>query len=83
MRPGEDDHRVLGVALGRVRLDGRMVALDDPRLTSGWHDCEPGEDGAAGWRWTDGDAALVLAGVRELAFEVVMAGRYWVGREAA
>jgi hypothetical protein len=44
MRPGDDDHRVLGVALAKIRLDGRMVALDDPRLSSGWHDCERGDE---------------------------------------
>jgi len=27
-------------------------------------------------RWTDGDAGMVLAGVRELAFDVVMSGTY-------
>jgi hypothetical protein len=45
--------------------------MDDPRLSSGW--LEPETD----WRWTDGDAGLALAGVRELAFDVVMIGTYW------
>ena len=37
-----------------------------------WHAAEPG------LRWTDGDAGLALAGVRELVVELAMAGRYWV-----
>jgi hypothetical protein len=77
VRDDSSDHRRLGVAISRVALDGEPIALGDPRLGSGWHDVEPG------WRWTDGDAALALAGVRELAFDVVMAGRYWVARVAA
>ena len=66
-----NDTRMLGVAIANVRLDGTTLALDDPRLCSGWHVAE------AQWRWTDGDAVLALAGVRELAFNVVMTGSYW------
>jgi hypothetical protein len=67
----QDDRR-LGVAVSRLMLDGRPAALDDPRLTSGWHAPEPG------WRWTDGDAGLALGGVRELAFDLAMTGNYLV-----
>jgi hypothetical protein len=85
MCSGEADHRVLGVALARIRLDGRMITVDDPCLSSGWHDCEPSDGGDAApiWRWTTSDARLALTGVRELAFDVVMGGRYWVAAEAA
>jgi hypothetical protein len=68
---GNDDTRSLGVAIANVRLDGKTLALDDPRLCSGWLEPE------SGWRWTDGDAGLALAGVRELTFDVVMTGSYW------
>ena len=72
--PASDDCRRLGAAIEQVALDGRAVPLDDPRLTSGWHDPE------GAWRWTDGDAGLALAGVRVLAFGVAMRGRYWADR---
>ena len=70
-RVGEEDTRSLGVALANLCLDGRPLALDDPRLSSGWLAMEPK------WRWTDGDAGLALAAVRQLRFDVVMTGRYW------
>jgi hypothetical protein len=78
-RAAEDDTRSLGVAIANVRLDGSVLPLDDPRFVSGWHAVEPaaGEAAAAEWRWTDGDAWLCVAGVRELAFDVVMTGSYW------
>jgi hypothetical protein len=77
MVPDSVDHRRLGVAVAAVRLDGETVDHDDPRLTDGWHDPEPG------LRWTDGDAGMVLAGARVLAVDVAMVGRYWAEREAA
>jgi hypothetical protein len=70
-RPDEGDARALGVALTGICFDGCVIALDDPRLSSGWHAPEPD------WRWTDGDAGLTLAGVRELAFTVALTGTYW------
>ncbi len=73
-RANEQDTRSLGVAIGNLRLDGRKIGLDDPRLSSGWHAAEPA---AADWRWTDGDAGLALAGVCELAFDVAITGSYW------
>jgi hypothetical protein len=72
MVPSKDDYRRLGVAIARIRVDGREINLDDERLSSGWHDPEQE------WRWTDGDAGLALVGVRELTFEVAMTGRYWL-----
>ena len=71
MRPNEADTRILGVAIANLRLDGRTVTLDDPRLSSGWHAAEPD------WRWTDGDAGIALAGVRTVRFDVAMRGTYW------
>ncbi len=70
-RADEDDTRRLGVAIRRVRLDGAEIALDDPRLSSGWHTPE------RTFRWSDGDAGFALAGVRDLAFELAMTGTYW------
>ncbi len=76
--PAADDPRRLGVAIRRLALDGRMVALDSPALTVGWHRAE-----AADWRWTDGAAAIPVAGIRVVTFEVPMTGRYWRRRPAA
>lgn len=72
MFPTLDDPRRLGVAITGLNLDGRATALDDPRLADGWHSAE------ASLRWTDGDAGLVLTGVRDLAFDVAMVGQYWL-----
>jgi uncharacterized protein YndB with AHSA1/START domain len=49
----------------------REAALDSPALREGWHAPEPG------WRCTTGDAAIAVAGVRHLAFQTAIAGRYW------
>jgi len=73
MQPDASDTRTLGVAIGRLWLDRREVGLDSPGLGRGWHAPEPG------WRWTDGDGTLAVAGMRELEFEVAMTGRYWQG----
>ena len=70
------DTRRLGVMLTNICLNGALLELDDPRLVSGWLAPE------AGWRWTDGDAGLGLAGVGELRFDVVMTGKYWSTQEA-
>ncbi len=69
--PGSDDTRALGVALDRLALDGRPVALDSPALAEGWQAAE-GE-----WRWTDGAARIPVIGVRHLAFRLAMSGRHW------
>ena len=75
-QPDSEDTRVLGVAIARLRLDGRAVALDSPALAAGWHAAE-----AAG-RWTDGAAIIPVAGVREIGFDVAMAGQYWRAAQA-
>lgn len=72
MLPDADDVRLLGVALADIRFDGCPIALDDPRLSSGWHAPE------AGWRWTDGAAGVAVAGVRTLSFTIALTGSYWM-----
>ncbi len=66
-----DDRRNLGVAVTSLILDGQAIALDDPRLSTGW---EAAEDG---WRWTRGDGALALEGGCVLEARVARFGRYW------
>ena len=63
--PGSSDPRRLGVAVSGMWVDGQEVDLDDPALGAGWHAAE------AGWRWTDGDAAIAIPGVQELVLRLV------------
>ncbi|WP_264715241.1 Hint domain-containing protein [Limobrevibacterium gyesilva] len=70
-RPASDDHRRLGVAVARLRLDGQDVPAGDPRRGDGWHDAEPD------WQWTNGDAALACAGARWLEATLLPLSRYW------
>ena len=70
-RPDEHDTRQLGVAIAQLWLDGRAVSLDSPALHTGWHTPEPG------WRWTGGDAAFAVAGVRDVRFMLALTGTYW------
>ncbi len=63
------DHRVLGVAIAAVVLDGAAMELDGMAFGPGWHQPE------AGWRWTDGDATLQTAGAREIVVSVAMSAR--------
>jgi hypothetical protein len=65
------DRRRLGVAVARLWLDEQDIARDATALRDGWHAPE------AGWRWTDGDAELVVSGARRLAIELAMTGTYW------
>ena len=79
MEPDANDARSLGVAISQLRLDGREIELDDPRLTRGWHAPEQV------WRWTDGDGWIGTEDAHDLAFEVPMTGSYWwdeVGEQA-
>jgi len=78
VRDDSDDTRRLGVAVARIVLDGKPIALTDGRLGPGWHDVE--RDGSKVWRWTNGDAGLGLAGGRSLDIEVAMTERYWIAR---
>jgi hypothetical protein len=66
------DHRRLGIAVAGMTADGQTIHLDDPRLTTGWHQPE------AGWRWTDGEATLILEGIRSLQINVALTTTYWV-----
>jgi len=52
------DPRRLGVAVAAVKVDGVPVPLDSPAFGQGFYPLET-HQGAA-WRWTDGDAELVL-----------------------
>lgn len=49
-----------------------QIALTDARLGGGWQAVEPG------WRWTSGEAALDLRGVRVLDVEVAITMCYWL-----
>jgi hypothetical protein len=52
------DTRRFGICLRAVELDGRPLPLDGPAFGPGFHPAESNEHGA--WRWTNGDAWLVL-----------------------
>ena len=54
IRVADPDHRRLGVAVAHLAADGPQPVAVVPG--EGWHAAE------AGWRWTDGDAALTLRG---------------------
>jgi len=73
----QGDARRLGVAVAELRLDGRDVALDDPRLGGGWH--APEADG----RWTDGRATLAPGAATTLALRLVGNGVYWLHPQPA
>jgi hypothetical protein len=75
--PTGTDTRVLGVAVADLTFNGKPIALDDPRLASGWHAAE------AHWRWTDGDAVLDLQGRGVLTFSLETPGSYWRDEPAA
>ncbi len=70
--PDSVDTRRLGLwvdGLAVIRDGARHgVALDDATLTDGWHAVERHGDGA--WRWTDGDAGMIVAGPCELEISV-------------
>lgn len=79
-KPATGDARRLGVPLGRLRLGGQQIALDDETCVAGFHPLEG--KGSAAWRWTTGDATLVLPprteeSVLELAFHSGW-GHYWM-----
>ena len=73
---GSEDARPLGVAVGRVLLDGAAVAPGDARFGAGWHAPE------GDWRWSDGMGWLHLRGARHLRFEIAASGLYWLGDAA-
>ena len=61
--PAGGDTRRLGVAVARVVRNGVELALDGPWFGAGFLAME--RDGGAAWRWTDGDAAMVLPALAE------------------
>jgi hypothetical protein len=65
------DHRRLGVAVAALAVDGASVGLDDARLVRGWHAPE------GGWRWTDGAAALDVAGAGMVEMTIAITEIYW------
>ena len=73
---GSEDARPLGVAVGRVQLDGAAVAPRDARFGAGWHAPE------GDWRWSDGMGWLHVQGARHLRFELAASGLYWLGDAA-
>ncbi len=75
--PDAADHRRLGVAVAALLVNGHRLALQDARLGTGWHAAE------AEWRWTDGCAALALAGATQLGVGIAMTERYWLAPDAA
>jgi len=75
MCPDEASTQRLGIAVSQLWLDGREVSLDSPGLSNGWYDREA----EAFWRWTDGNAELMLPNARVLIFEMAMTGIYWRG----
>ncbi|HEY5300533.1 MAG TPA: Hint domain-containing protein, partial [Acetobacteraceae bacterium] len=86
LAPWMDDRRRLGVMIRRLTLrrgeDARSVPLDHPMLTEGWWAVE--RDGAAMWRWTDGDALLPLeGGAAVLEVEAAGMARYPTGAAEA
>jgi hypothetical protein len=69
--PTSDDHRLLGVAVAGLAIDGIALDLHDPRLTAGWHAPEPG------WRWTAGCAPLPAADACLVELRLMPFGRFW------
>jgi hypothetical protein len=52
------DPRQLGVAILQLAMDETPIPLESPALVRGFHRAESGE--GLTWRWTDGDALLIL-----------------------
>lgn len=74
--PGLGDGRQLGVAVGELRVDGMSIDLDDVAFGAGFYSAERQEQ--QGWRWTDGAAALDLAGGAALIeVAIVMVAPSW------
>ncbi len=66
---GGEDARRLGVAVGRVLLDG--VVAPDSCFGAGWHAAE------GAWRWSDGCGWLHSRGARRISFDLATGGVYW------
>ena len=70
VRPGSSDWRRLGVAFGRILVDGRELAQGDPCFAAGWH-------GGAAPFWTDGDARFAVVGLREMRLTLADVAPAW------
>jgi hypothetical protein len=74
--PDLSDTSRLGVRVSKIAIRSDagevVIAADDPRLITGWHDAE--HMGSAWWRWTDGSAELPWAGVAGPAVVTVRCG---------
>jgi hypothetical protein len=87
-RPWIEDRRRLGVAVSRLELKDcscvEPIPLDHPLLfAKGWWDVE--QDRATMWRWTDGDAVILLPAARSAVLEITLASSldYPIGRDVA
>jgi hypothetical protein len=73
--PGSSDTRRLGVAVSELRVDGQVLDLTSDALGAGFHPLE--RHGDLGWRWTDGQADLALAGPALLEVTLHMTAPVW------
>ena len=69
------DTRRLGVAVVGIALNGKAIPLDDCRLGAGFFAIERG---GLAWRWTDGDARLLLDTPGLLEITLGPALPYWL-----
>jgi len=85
--PGLADHRVLGVALTGLRIDGRPVDLAAEHLNLGFHPPEQrtADDGTTlSWRWTDGAGRLPSSPASAMVeIQVSMVSPRWVAPDQA
>jgi hypothetical protein len=80
-----EDKRRMGIGVSGVWVDGTRLALTDRRLAGGWHAAESLPGGAA-WRWTEGNAVIVLppgTGARVVDVAVRLTERYWADARKA
>ena len=74
-KPWLEDRRTLGLMISRITLQSgchtRLIALDNPRLTNGWH--APERDHASLWRWTNGRPEIPIPS-GAITLEIVVAG---------
>ena len=56
--PGANEGRRFGVCILEIRLDGSLIGFDAPAFGPGFHPLEANDESS--WRWTNGDAWLVL-----------------------
>ncbi len=70
--PASTDCRRLGVSVAQITLDDVAVVMSDAILGEGWHEQEPNG------RWTNGAAAIAVAGVRKIEIRLGLdTMRYW------